>query len=71
MLGKFRATFLWPLPWAVVDCRGGWTSGLEIRGAAKTGVDSTASGPLFQQRPYPSPGAVLKMNRAITEASEK
>lgn len=44
--------------------RGGWSSGLERQGEAKTGVDTTASGPLFQQRPYPSPGAVLRANKA-------
>ena len=43
--------------------RGTWSTGLEKPGAAKTGVDATASGPLFQQRPYPSPGAVLRMNQ--------
>lgn len=43
--------------------RGGWTTGLEMRDSAKTGADVTASGPLFQQRPYPSPGAVLRMNK--------
>jgi polyglutamine-binding protein 1 len=42
--------------------KGNWSSGLEKSGSAKTGVDVTASGPLFQQRPYPSPGAVLRMN---------
>ena len=42
---------------------GGWNAGLEVPGAAKSGVDSTASGPLFQQRPYPSPGAVLRANQ--------
>jgi len=42
--------------------KGGWSSGLEGRGAAKTGADVTAAGPLFQQRPYPNPGAVLRMN---------
>jgi len=44
-------------------CRGSWSSGLETRDSAKTGADVTASGPLFQQRPYPSPGAVLRMNK--------
>lgn len=39
--------------------RGGWSVGL-VGGKA---ADSTASGPLFQQRPYPSPGAVLRANR--------
>lgn len=42
--------------------RGGWSAGLELPGAAKTGVDSTATGPLFQQRPYPSPGDILRAN---------
>ena len=46
--------------------RGGWTAGLEgVSGStpsAKTGADVTASGPLFQQRPYPSPGDVLRAN---------
>ncbi|KAG7270557.1 hypothetical protein CRUP_025159 [Coryphaenoides rupestris] len=34
------------------------------RNEAKTGADTTAAGPLFQQRPYPSPGAVLRANAA-------
>lgn len=42
--------------------RGEWSTGLENRGDAKTGVDTTASGPLFQMRPYPSPGAILMAN---------
>merc|ERR1719244_856686 len=42
--------------------RGSWSTGLPDSGSAKTGVDSTASGPLFQQRPYPSPGAILRAN---------
>lgn len=54
MTGKFE----WPILF-----RGNWSIGLEQRGSAKTGADVTASGPLFQQRPYPSPGAVLKMNK--------
>jgi len=44
--------------------RGTWSTGLPDQGSAKTGVDSTASGPLFQQRPYPSPGAILRANAA-------
>jgi len=44
--------------------RGGWSEGLEIRNEASTGVDTTASGPLFQMRPYPNPGAVLRANAA-------
>jgi len=42
--------------------RGTWSTGLPDQSTAKSGVDSTASGPLFQQRPYPSPGAVLRAN---------
>lgn len=41
--------------------RGKWSAGLEQE-SAKTGVDSTASGALFQMRPYPSPGMVLQAN---------
>ncbi|XP_077369470.1 polyglutamine-binding protein 1 [Festucalex cinctus] len=44
--------------------RGLWSSGLPKRNEAKTGADTTAAGPLFQQRPYPSPGAVLRANAA-------
>ncbi|XP_061187428.1 polyglutamine-binding protein 1-like [Saccostrea echinata] len=43
--------------------RGTWSTGLASRGEAKTGADTTASGPLFQQRPYPSPGEILRRNR--------
>jgi len=46
--------------------RGTWSSGLPKRNEAKTGADVTAAGPLFQQRPYPSPGAVLRANAANT-----
>lgn len=42
--------------------RGKWSDGLGKEDDAKTGVDSSVSGPLFQARPYPSPGAVLRMN---------
>ncbi|KAL7056927.1 hypothetical protein AAHC03_019234 [Spirometra sp. Aus1] len=56
--------------------RGTWVTGLEghTRGgpSAKTGADVTASGPLFQQRPYPSPGAVLRANaEAAAAAAQK
>jgi polyglutamine-binding protein 1 len=46
--------------------KGKWSAGLEGGGgsSAKTGADETASGPLFQSRPYPSPGQVLKANAA-------
>jgi len=37
---------------------GSWSAGLVEE--TKTGVDVTASGPLFQQRPYPAPGAVMR-----------
>lgn len=47
--------------------RGNWSTGLPDQGSAKTGVDSTASGPLFQQRPYPSPGAILRANAGIKD----
>ncbi|EDV25875.1 uncharacterized protein TRIADDRAFT_55399 [Trichoplax adhaerens] len=43
--------------------RGNWSSGIKAEGKAKTGVDETANGPLFQQRPYPSPGQILKMKK--------
>ncbi|KAL1764492.1 Polyglutamine-binding 1 [Sigmodon hispidus] len=46
--------------------RGTWSTGLPKRNEAKTGANMTTAGPLFQQRPYPSPGAVL---RASAEAS--
>jgi len=42
--------------------KGNWATGLKKLDDAKTGVDSTANGPLFQQRPYPSPGEVLRRN---------
>ncbi|XP_050696040.1 polyglutamine-binding protein 1-like [Eriocheir sinensis] len=54
------------------DCgRGTWSSGLPQRNEARTGADVTASGPLFQMRPYPSPGAVLKANAAATTVGPK
>jgi len=43
--------------------KGDWSAGLKKINDAKTGVDSTANGPLFQQRPYPSPGEVLSRNK--------
>ncbi|XP_065909601.1 polyglutamine-binding protein 1-like [Dysidea avara] len=51
--------------------RGTWASGLETGVEAKTGVDSTANGPLFQMRPYPSPGAILQMNKEGKKKDEK
>lgn len=47
--------------------RGGWTSGLDAH--AKTGVDTTASGSLYQMRPYPAPGAILAANASSKQAS--
>ncbi|KAI5643076.1 WW domain-containing protein [Phthorimaea operculella] len=41
--------------------RGSWTAGLDSH--AKTGVDTTASGSLYQMRPYPAPGAILAANK--------
>ena len=49
--------------------RGTWTTGLIKKGEAKTGVDTTANGPLFQMRPYPSPGAVLRANQQLAQKS--
>lgn len=51
--------------------RGSWGTGLETGAEAKTGVDSTASGPLFQSRPYPSPGAILRRNAGIVDKKSK
>jgi len=48
--------------------RGTWNTGLPDQSTAKSGVDSTASGPLFQQRPYPNPGAILRANAAARAA---
>lgn len=45
--------------------RGSWSTGLKEDSEVKTGVDTTASGPLFQQRPYPSPGDVLRRNKKV------
>lgn len=41
--------------------RGSWSDGLESN---KSKADSTASGALFQQRPYPSPGDILEANKS-------
>lgn len=45
--------------------KGGWSTGLE--GAQPRAADTTAGGPLFQQRPYPSPGSVLRANKKVLE----
>lgn len=46
--------------------RGGWAVGLE--GVQPKAADTTAGGPLFQQRPYPAPGAVLRANQKALAA---
>ncbi|XP_065427817.1 polyglutamine-binding protein 1-like isoform X1 [Chrysemys picta bellii] len=51
--------------------RGTWSTGLPKRNEAKTGADTTAAGPLFQQRPYPSPGAVLRANAEASRAKQQ
>ncbi|XP_043936326.1 polyglutamine-binding protein 1 [Protopterus annectens] len=51
--------------------RGTWSTGLPKRNEAKTGADTTAAGPLFQQRPYPSPGAVLRANAEAMKAKQQ
>ncbi|MCO5612910.1 hypothetical protein L7F22_067183 [Adiantum nelumboides] len=43
--------------------RGGW--GVGLKGVQPKAADTTATGPLFQQRPYPSPGAVLRKNAEV------
>lgn len=46
------------------DCpRGRWADGLRNEKDGDKAADSTASGPLFQMRPYPSPGEILRMNQ--------
>ncbi|PRW45720.1 Polyglutamine-binding 1 [Chlorella sorokiniana] len=47
--------------------RGTWSTGLE--GAQPRAADTTAGGPLFQSRPYPSPGAVLRANQKALDQS--
>lgn len=57
-------------PASYSDCgRGKWSSGLNVEDD-RTGVDTTASGQLFQQRPYPSPGDVMRANQAKRKDSE-
>jgi len=58
-------------PASYSECgRGKWSSGLNVEAEGRTGVDSTASGQLFQQRPYPSPGDVLRANQAKRKESD-
>ncbi|KAL5221080.1 hypothetical protein ABZP36_025793 [Zizania latifolia] len=49
--------------------RGGWVVGL--KGVQPRAADTTAAGPLFQQRPYPSPGAVLRKNAEVASHGKK
>ncbi|WVZ67689.1 hypothetical protein U9M48_016734 [Paspalum notatum var. saurae] len=49
--------------------RGGWVVGL--KGVQPRAADTTAAGPLFQQRPYPSPGAVLRKNAEAATHGKK
>ncbi|XP_068921718.1 polyglutamine-binding protein 1-like isoform X1 [Petaurus breviceps papuanus] len=51
--------------------RGTWSTGLPKKNEAKTGADTTAAGPLFQQRPYPSPGAVLRANAEASRGKQQ
>ncbi|XP_050369180.1 uncharacterized protein LOC126787309 isoform X2 [Argentina anserina] len=48
--------------------RGGWVVGL--KGVQPRAADTTATGPLFQQRPYPSPGAVLRKNAELASQTK-
>jgi len=47
--------------------RGTWSSGLAEKEDGSRAADSTASGPHFQMRPYPSPGDVLRANESNRE----
>lgn len=49
--------------------RGGW--GVGLKGVQPRAADTTATGPLFQQRPYPSPGAVLRKNAELAAQQGK
>ncbi|KAI5056442.1 hypothetical protein GOP47_0028260 [Adiantum capillus-veneris] len=49
--------------------RGGW--GVGLKGVQPKAADTTATGPLFQQRPYPSPGAVLRKNAEVAAQQGK
>ena len=42
--------------------RGTWATGLVDGTSNKGGVDNTATGPIFQQRPLPSPGDIMRAN---------
>lgn len=44
--------------------KGVWSAGATADGKM---ADSTASGPLWQQRPYPAPGQALKKEKKLGE----
>ncbi|CAG9767051.1 unnamed protein product [Ceutorhynchus assimilis] len=48
--------------------QGTWSDGLDTN---KSRADNTASGVLFQQRPYPAPGAVLAANKEKDDKEKK
>ncbi|XP_027703848.1 polyglutamine-binding protein 1-like [Vombatus ursinus] len=50
--------------------RGTWSTGRK-KNEAKAGADTTAAGLLFQQRPYPSPGSVLRPNAEALGAKQQ
>lgn len=52
---------------------GSWADGLEFAGGGrkKDAADSTASGALYEMRPLPTPGAILRMNAEQQDASTK
>ena len=57
----WRAISARPNPWAYSDApRGKWGAGMV--GHQPKCQDSTAGGSLFQQRPYPAPGSVMRQN---------
>lgn len=58
----YTIKFLCYLNIDVLILRGTWATGLWKKNEAKTGADTTAAGPLYQMRPYPSPGSVLRAN---------
>ena len=65
---KIKMLMIQCFPCHHCDSRGTWSTGLIQQGAKA--ADSTAAGPLFQQRPYPSPGDVLRANREISAADD-
>lgn len=49
--------------------RGTWSSGLNPE-ERQAGADVTASGSLYQMRPYPNPGSVLQANKKQNSNSD-